>query len=26
MDMTIPGILGHESGLRGGVKLDVPDL
>jgi hypothetical protein len=25
MDMTVPGILAHQSGLEGGVKLDVPD-
>lgn len=25
MDMTVPGIVAHEAGLRGGVKLDVPD-
>ena len=26
MDMTVPGILAHQSGLAGGLKLDVPDL
>ena len=25
MDMTLPGILAHQSGVQGGVKLDVPD-
>ena len=25
MDMQLPGIIAHESGLKGGVKLDVPD-
>jgi mycothiol synthase len=25
MDMQLPGIVAHESGLRGGVRLDVPD-
>jgi len=25
MDMTLPGIVAHQSGMRGGVKLDVPD-
>lgn len=25
MDMILPGILAHQSGLHGGVKLDVPD-
>jgi len=24
--MTIPGIIAHESGMRGGAKLSVPDL
>jgi len=26
MDFALPGILAHQSALRGGVKLDVPDL
>jgi len=26
MDMTIPGIIAHQSGLQGGVKLEVPNL
>ncbi len=26
MDMVLPGIIAHDSGLKGGVKLDVPDL
>ena len=26
MDFVLPGVLAHESALRGGVKLDVPDL
>ena len=26
MDMTVPGIMAHQSGLEGGVKTDVPDL
>ena len=26
MDMTVPGIIAHQSGLKGGVKMDVPDL
>ena len=25
MDMTLPGIVAHQSGLLGGAKLDVPD-
>jgi len=25
MDMTLPGIVAHRSGLQGGVKLEVPD-
>lgn len=25
MDMTLPGIIAHQSGMQGGVKLDVPD-
>lgn len=25
MDMTLPGIIAHQSGLQGGVKLDVPN-
>lgn len=26
MDFVLPGVLAHESAMRGGVKLDVPDL
>jgi len=26
MDMTLPGIVAHQSGLQGGVRLAVPDL
>jgi len=26
MDMTVPGIIAHQSGIQGGVKLPVPDL
>jgi len=26
MDMTVPGIIAHESALKGGMKMDVPDL
>lgn len=26
MDFVLPGILAHESALRGGVKVDVPDM
>jgi len=25
MDMTLPGIVAHQSGMQGGVRLDVPD-
>lgn len=25
MDMTLPGIIAHQSGLNGGVKMEVPD-
>ena len=25
MDMTLPGIIAHQSGLQGGEKLDVPN-
>lgn len=25
MDMTLPGIIAHQSGLSGGVKLEIPD-
>ena len=25
LDMTLPGIIGHESGLKGGVKAEVPN-
>ena len=26
LDFVLPGIIAHESAMRGGVKLDVPDL
>ena len=26
MDFVLPGVLAHQSALRGGVRLDVPDL
>jgi len=26
MDMTLPGIIAHQSGLEGGVKFEVPNL
>ncbi len=25
LDMTLPGIIAHQSGLKGGVKLEVPN-